>query len=142
MAAPEMPRDVQTVFDGWPVEVREKLGEARALIFEVADECAAGPLTETLKWGEPAYLTEATKSGTTVRLGWSKKSPSHAAMFVNCQTSLVDRYRERFADDLEFLGNRGVRIPLDTDLADGPLGVCIAEALTYHRAKKRENRRG
>ena len=30
-------------------------------------ETEAGPLTETLKWGEPAYLTEATGSGSTGR---------------------------------------------------------------------------
>ena len=140
--APAMPAEVAAVFGRWPNSVRGRLLEARALIFDVAADCEAGPLTETLKWGEPAYLTEATRAGTTIRLGWSPEAPDRAAMFVSCQTGLVDRYRARFGGELDFERNRGVRIALDRPLQDGPLGICIAEALTYHRAKRRRVARG
>ena len=61
-----------------------------------ADIEGVGPLTETLKWGEPAYLTEATRSGSTVRLGWFRSSERECAVLFNCRTTLVDDFRERF----------------------------------------------
>ena len=48
----------------------------RSLLVEVAEDLCVGPLTETLKWGEPAYLTEVTKAGTTVRIAWKPATPS------------------------------------------------------------------
>src|SRR5688572_2535928 len=66
-----MPPDVQTAFQAFPPEVRHRLAEVRAMILDVAvDDPRIGTVTETLKWGEPAYLTKATGSGSTIRLGW------------------------------------------------------------------------
>ncbi len=125
--------EAYTKLDG---NLHERLLEIRALILEVAEDCEVGPLTETLKWGEPAYLTDATKAGTTIRLGRHKKYPDHAAMFVNCQTTLVDEYRSLFDDELEFEGNRAVVVPLTGELPKEQLGSCIRLALTYHRRKR------
>ena len=64
-----MPADVAAAFSGFPASVRARLLEVRDLIFETAVAIeGVGPLTETLKWGEPAYLTLATGSGSTIRL--------------------------------------------------------------------------
>jgi hypothetical protein len=72
---PPIPPDVANVLNGFPTPVRGRLLEVRSLIFDIAATSAGvGPLTETLKWGEPAYLTAATGSGSTIRLGWSKSS--------------------------------------------------------------------
>ena len=65
------------------------------MIFAAAQDAGAGPLTETLKWGEPAYLTEASGSGSTIRLGQVRDDPGHAAVFVNCRTALADTFRAR-----------------------------------------------
>ncbi len=127
-----MPANVACAYEAFPLDVRTRLMEVRALILEVAEKAGAGPLTETLKWGQPSYLTEATGAGTTVRLG---ESAGMAALFVNCRTTLVDEYRTLFADILDFEGKREVRIPLEGDLPSGPLGTCIELALTYHRRK-------
>ena len=54
--------EIDAVFASYPHAVRQCLDAVRALIIEVAMERDVGPLTETLKWGEPAYLTEATKA--------------------------------------------------------------------------------
>ena len=68
-AAPPAPANVQAVLDALPAAPRAYLGKLRALILATAAKTpGVGPLTETLKWGEPAYLTNATKSGTTIRL--------------------------------------------------------------------------
>lgn len=106
------------------------------MIFAVAADCDAGELTETLKWGQPAYLTEVSKAGTTIRLGRHKGYPDCAAMFVNCQTTLVDEFRSLFDDDLHFEGNRAVLIPLAGKLPEA-LGSCVRLALTYHRRKRK-----
>jgi len=111
----------------------DRLMEIRDLIFETAEATDTAPLTETLKWGEPAYLP-ARKAGTTIRLG---ASDSHATLFVSCQTTLLDQYRERFPSEFTYDGNRAVRIPLEAPLNKDALAQLIAMALTYHRNKRK-----
>ena len=55
-----MNQDVAERFASYPANVRLKMQRLRRLIFAVAaqDE-RVGELTETLKWGELAYLTSA-----------------------------------------------------------------------------------
>ncbi|MEM1315687.1 MAG: DUF1801 domain-containing protein, partial [Pseudomonadota bacterium] len=65
----DAPAPVAAAFQAMPEALRPRLAELRALVLETAEAEGAGPLAETLKWGEPAYLTEATKSGGTLRLG-------------------------------------------------------------------------
>jgi hypothetical protein len=129
-----IPADVDAAFAALPAPVREKLLPVRAMIFSVAAETkGVGPLTETLKWGEPAYLTEVSKSGSTIRLGWPKVRPDCAAIYFNCNTSLVSRFREMFDDQLDYSGNRAVLLPLEAELPEEMLAVCIAMALTYKK---------
>jgi hypothetical protein len=119
---------------GWPDAARAAAEAVRALILEEAAETGAGPLTETLKWGEPAFLTEATKAGTTVRLAWKPKKRDVLQMLVHCQTSLIDDWRGHFPE-LAFEGNRALLLPLDASLPEAELRLCLRAALTYHRAK-------
>src|SRR5262245_12932008 len=73
---PPMPQDVQAAFDVFPPDVRHRLAEIRGMIFDLAAaDPRVGAITETLKWGEPAYLTEASGSGSTIRLGWPRREP-------------------------------------------------------------------
>ncbi len=131
-----LPPAVAAVYDAYPAQARKRLLALRQLIFNTAArQPGIGPLTETLKWGEPAYLTQATKSGTTIRLGWSPKHPSAASLFVSCQTSLIEDWRAQYARDLTFIGNREIRFPLGQPLPAAPVRHCIAMALTYHQRK-------
>lgn len=112
--------------------MRHRLLQVRALIFEAAAGLdGVGPLTETLKWGEPAYLTEATGSGSTIRLGRVKERP---AVLFNCRTTLVESFRKRFPDDFAYDKNRALLLPASGRLASGPLSSCLALALTYRRS--------
>lgn len=109
------------------------------MIFETAETTeGVGPLQEALKWGQPSYLTAQTKAGTTVRLGAVKNDPEKYAMFVHCQSDLVDQFREHYADELAFEGKRAVVLSADEDLPAGPLAHCIALALTHHLRKKKK----
>lgn len=111
----------------------------RDLIFATAAKHDnVGRLTETLKWGEPAYLTDETGSGSTIRLGRLKDS-EQAAILFNCKTTLVDTFRERFPDQFEYRQTRALLLPVAGKLAKLELSVCLSLALTYHldrRGKK------
>lgn len=127
-----MPDNVQAAMTIFPDDVQEKLLAVRSLIFEAAESIeGAMPLIETLKWGDPAYLT-AKKVGSTVRLGWKRKQPHQVAVYFICSTNLVDRFRSQFADDLAFDGNRAILLALDVPLPKEALRICLAAALSYH----------
>jgi hypothetical protein len=131
-----VPATIAEALGRYPEPVRLQLLEVRDLVFAVAAETeGVGPLTETLKWGEPAYLTETSRSGTTIRLGASKSAPDQCAVFVNCQTMLIDTFRTLFANDFTFEGNRALIIPATDDFPREPLALCLRAALTYHRQK-------
>lgn len=111
--------------------------DIRLLIFETALQTpGVGPLTETLKWGEPAYLTTASKSGSTLRLGWTPKAPDQVAIYLNCKTTLVDTFRNLVPDDLVYAGNRAILLAVSQPLPTEALTVCLRLALTYHGAKR------
>ena len=138
---PEMPADVVQAFDAFPKAVRRRLLQARRLIFETAAKLeGVGPLTETLKWGEPAYLTEVTGSGSTIRLGWFKSSDKDCAVLFNCQTNLVETFRERFPDIFAFEKNRAILLSASDPLPRGPLATCLATALTYRQTRRKKPR--
>lgn len=129
-----MPAEVALALSRYPVRVREQLLDIRLMIFATASATAGvGALSETLKWGEPAYLTEQTRSGTTIRLGVSKLAPDRGAVFFNCRTNLVENFRTHFADTFDFLGNRALIVPASVRLEETPLSLCLRMALTYHR---------
>ncbi|NNL73969.1 MAG: hypothetical protein HKP29_11450, partial [Silicimonas sp.] len=92
------PPEVEAVFDTYPVAARTCLMAARAVIFEAAETAGVGPLRETLKWGQPAYLPEAPRTGTTVRMGLDGGAP---AVLFHCQTTLVvaDAEKAQITDD-------------------------------------------
>jgi hypothetical protein len=128
-----MPADVSAVFAAFPAPVRRRLLEVRSLIFETAAEIeGVGPLAETLRWGDPAYLTEASGSGSTIRLGWSRASHDCAVLF-NCRATLVDDFRNQFPDAFAYEKNRAILLDARKPLPEVPLSACLRMALTYHR---------
>ncbi|WP_457588198.1 DUF1801 domain-containing protein [Ensifer canadensis] len=134
MTIPPVPSAVAEVLSQHAATVRTRLLEVRDLIYIVAAETqGVGPLTETLKWGEPAYLTQASKSGTTIRLGVVKSAPGQGAVFFNCKTTLVENFRVHFGNSFVFEGNRALLLPTTGDLPTEPLSLCLRAALTYHR---------
>ena len=78
-----MNKIVKDKFEAYPNSVREKMLSLRKLIYKVAKETnGVGELEETLKWGEPSYLTSKTKSGTTIRIDWKRKNPDQYAIYL------------------------------------------------------------
>jgi hypothetical protein len=128
-----IPTRTQSVLDDLPKNLAARLLDLRALILKTASENPAiGPLEETLKWGEPAFLTSARKSGTTIRINRHKKSDDHYAFYVHCQTDLLERYRQLYDGKLAFEGNRAVILNVSEEIPVAAVRHCIAMALTYH----------
>ena len=124
--------NVERVFSNFPADVRDSLLQLRELIFDVAAKTdGVGRLFETLKWGQPAYLTPETKSGSTIRLGPTKTGGF--AVYVHCQTSIISDFRALFPDDFAYEGNRALHFASSDELRTGKLELFIKSALTYHR---------
>jgi hypothetical protein len=129
---------VEAAFAAYPAQTKAKLLALRKLILETAARTpGVGALDETLKWGQPSYLTNATRSGSTVRIDRVKPAPGDAreryALYVHCQTTLVSTFRQLYRDQLSFGGNRSIVMEADRPLPKAALRHCIALALTYHR---------
>ena len=128
--------DVRAAFDAFDTPARDGLLQIRALIFETAAaDPAVGQLEETLKWGQPAYLTPETRSGSTIRLGVPKEGGF--ALYAHCQTTIISDFQGIFPDAFRYEGNRAVHFQADTALALDSLRLLVASALTYHLQKKR-----
>lgn len=103
----------------------------RALIYDVAaKDPRIGPLQECLKWGQPAYVTADSKSGTTLRLGLPKTGGF--AIYAHCQTSVIRDYAANFADLDRIEGNRAVQFDHADQVAPDRITQLIHHALTYH----------
>jgi hypothetical protein len=128
--------DVAQVFATYPTHARRMLMAMRELVFETAEATAGvGRLEETLKWGEPAYLTSQSKSGSTVRIAWKKSAPQQVAVYFNCQTHLIETFRTLFPTRLRFEGQRAIVFDVSETLPSDALAFCLSVALTYHRNK-------
>lgn len=124
---------VAAVFDKYPPEHRSRMMVLRKLIYETAAKSTEiGALEETLKWGEPSYLA---KKGSTVRLAWKAKNPDQYGIYFQCQTSLVETFRELYSDQLRFDGNRAILFNSDESIPEEVVGHCISLSLNYHRLK-------
>jgi len=129
--------EVAAVFKSYPQKIRTKLMFLRQLILETAAAIeGVGEIEETLKWGEPSYLTPKTKSGSTIRIDWKKSQEEQYAMYFKCTANLVPAFRERYTRKFRFEGNRSVVFNIDEEIPIKELKSCIALALTYHRNKK------
>src|SRR6201999_4627253 len=108
---------VDAVFSAYPKPLRAKLLALRRLIFDTARTTkGVGALQETLKWGQPSYLTPETKSGSTIRIDAIKSDADRYAVYFHCQTNLVETFRELYPDEFDFGGNRCIIL----DAADKP----------------------
>lgn len=129
--------EVEKTFKSYPVTVRKKLIALRELIYKTAANTpGVGPLEEALKWGEPAYLTLKSKSGSTIRIAWKNSRPLEYAMYFNCQTNLIETFRTLFPDEFRYVGNRAIIFHQDDTVPLDSLAVCIDAALTYHLTNK------
>jgi hypothetical protein len=128
---------VEAVFDAYPKPVKGKLLALRRLILDTAKATkGVGLVEETLKWGQPSYLTPETRSGSTVRIDQVKPEPGQYAVYFHCQTNLVETFRELYPE-LRYGGNRCILLKADEKVPEAALRHCVALALTYHLGSRK-----
>lgn len=124
---------VQSVYDAYPDHIHPKIMGLRNLIIKTAKEIEGiSDIEETLKWGEPSFLT---KKGSTIRIDWKKGAPDQYAMYFQCTSKLVTTFRIVYKDTFQFEGNRAIVFPLDFKIPEQELKSCIKAALQYHSVK-------
>ena len=135
--APVRDAAVDAVFGAYPSPVKSRLLALRRLIFDTAAATqGVGTLQETLKWGQPSYLTTESKSGSTIRIDQVKAEAGRYAVYFHCQTDLVETFRELYPE-LRYGGNRAILLDAGEKLPEKALRHCVALALTYHARKRK-----
>lgn len=123
----------ETKMSSYPDAVRDKMSHLRKLVHEVACELSdVTELEETLKWGEPSFLT---KKGSTLRMDWKAKAPDQYAMYFKCTSRLVETFKVVFGDQFEYEKNRAIVFKLDQKVPKKELKKCIKATLLYHTVK-------
>lgn len=126
--------EVKSVFNNYPNSVRKKILTLRKLIIEAANEIdTITNLEETLKWGEPSYLT---KNGSTIRIDWKKNRPDQYAIYFKCTSKLVPTFKMVYSDLFKYEGSRAIIFQMNSKLPEAELKNCIKAGLTYHKVKQ------
>ncbi|MDP2635604.1 MULTISPECIES: DUF1801 domain-containing protein [unclassified Pseudoalteromonas] len=127
-----MDENVKQKFTTYPDNIAVLLHDIRNLIFGVAAQDGITELEETLKWGEPSYIS---KSGSTIRFDYKDKAPQQFCIYFNCNTKLVETFKELYGDTFVYQGNRALVFELDQALPNKELAHCISLALRYKKIK-------
>ncbi len=125
---------VKEVFKKYPKHVQKQMQQLRKLVLETASDIdGLDKLEETLKWGEPSYLT---KHGSTLRMDWKEKTPDQFAVYFKCTSQLVPTFKTIYKNTFQFEGTRAIVFKLDEQIPEEELKHCMKLALTYHKVMK------
>ena len=124
--------NVQQKFSTYPEDVAVLLNSVRDLIFNVAQQDGISDITETLKWGEPSYIS---KAGSTIRIDWKAKYPDQYCIYFNCKTSLIETFKEIYGGTFTYEGNRAIVIKINQVVPSKELAHCISLSLRYKKIK-------
>jgi hypothetical protein len=137
MTTQTAPDDVLEIINTYPEEIKKKLMRVRKLILDTAIKIKeVGEVEETLRWGEPSYITSKSKSGSTIRMAYQDSFEDHFAIHFNCKTTLIEVFKLLYPHLFKFKGNRSILFHKDDTIPLKELGHCFSIALTYHLKKK------
>lgn len=128
-----LPFDIEQKFQQYPQAVADNLLRVRNLIVTTAEELNIVDLQETLKWGEPSYIS---KTGSAIRFDWKSSSPENFYIYFNCKTVLIETIRELYGDELIYQGNRALVFKADQPLPVNALQQCFTLALEYKERRR------
>lgn len=126
-----MNSELKQKFESYPSEAQAALMDLRMMIYEVA-KAENLPIEECLRWNQPSYLT---KTGSTMRIDWSSNSPKQYRMFFNCNSRLVETFKEIYGDLFTYEGKRAVVFNVGANIPVPEFESCICMALNYHKLK-------
>ncbi len=125
---------VAQVIEHYPPKAKAVFDDVRNIVISAAKDSGGIENTaETLKWGEPSYLADG---GSTVRMKWTEKQPDQFFLYFNCNSSLVETFKELYRDEFSFDSNRAISFPLDGEIPADALKHCISMCMQYHNLKK------
>ncbi len=136
MSDPSADPAVKAAFDAAPLPARATMLRLRRLVLDTAAATqGVGPLSESLKWGEPSYAPVKPRVGSPVRIA-PRGADAVAVLFI-CHTGMVDCFRQIYPHAFGFEGNRALVVAAGLRLPEDELRHCLALALTWHRWKAR-----
>ncbi len=126
---------VVSAIDHYPDDALKMFNQLRRVVVDIASETVGlNAVEETLKWNEPSYLT---KAGSTVRFAWKVAQPDTIGVYFNCQTILVETFKELYPTQLSFDKNRAVLLDLNALFPTDEMRHCIGIAMEYHKLKNK-----
>ena len=127
-----MDLSVKQKFQTYPKDILILLYNIRNLILRVAEDEGISDLEETLKWGQPSYVS---KSGSAVRFDWNAKYPEQYCIFFNCKTRLIETFKEIYGDTFHYDGNRAIVFKTKQNIPQEALEHCISMSLRYKKIR-------
>jgi len=122
--------DILNVIALWPQQAQQHLLAARTIAFDVAQDKPSTQLTESLKWGEPAW--RPLKGGTTLRMSW-KAERSALGLFVDCKTDLCARMQHDFPEAFDYAAPRALYLATDAAFPKDALRHLAKMTFRYKR---------
>lgn len=124
-------QNIKAIYDGFSPDVKKATLLVRDWVFEIAAiDKEIGEIAEDLKWNEPAYLTNQTNSGTTLRINQKKNAPNTFAIYVNCKTDLIENFKSIFPN-LKYEGTRAIVFDASSPLPENEVKTIISMVLRY-----------
>lgn len=130
---PPLPDPFTTCIAPWPERAQIGFVQLRTIVLTVARRAGIGEITETLKWGHPAWLPATPRTGSTLRCGWHPRTPDRLSLYVHCQTTLAETMRSLHPDAFTYEGSRALHMTLKEPLPQDAIDHCAFLTLTYHR---------
>lgn len=125
--------EFEAKLESYPDCVRDQLKYLRRLVIETAEDIPGiTELEETLKWGEPSFVT---KTGSTLRMDWKEKTPNQYQLYFSCTSRLVETFKVVFGELFEYEKSRAIIFQLDHEIPVVQLKKCIRATLMYHEVK-------
>ncbi len=119
----------------WPESARDRFGDMRKLILAAAQDANAGPIHESLKWGQPAWRPKRPRQGSTLRLNWQDNTPQTLALYVDCKTTLSNTMRDLYPTEFDYETNRALRFSINDPLPLQAIDHLARLTFTYHRKR-------
>lgn len=132
---PPLALDLLKTFALWPDTAQNAALAIRTLCWRVAEAAETGPLSESLKWGQPAWRPQKPRIGSTLRLSWRADAPDHLDLFVDCKTDIAARVTNAFPQAFDSDARRRLTIATGVPMPSDALWHLARTTLTYHRSK-------
>ena len=128
-----MDRQLNQRIAEYPLAARQRITLISEWILKLAQDLELGEVTQSLKWGEPSF---SVSSGSPIRIDWKRASPERVSVYFVCTTKLVDTFRQLYASELCFEGNRAIHLPLSEPVPEQALQHCLTLAMRYKQLKQ------